>query len=286
VQFEGKIFMTLSDGKKPEASEYESTPYMTWVFGQFLMIPIAAFMYGVEMLVRSIQGMQQVTNQGIEVMVGPNTFPGRAGAASGPAENPASDFTNSNINAAKNPTINEEEKTLNENAKYCNPTQDYCDPQDEGQCLILWRYKVLYIKRDLEHAFAEEEDLISSDVTDITAWKIAEFIQQLSGRHIKVPTSWIKGRKGPLEYWRIGKQQEAPASYDEALDAYEDHEHVWLVGLPEDDKRYLRLYSQELARYTREKARYKEEQIEVLKEIRDNLAHRSLPREQPKQTKP
>jgi hypothetical protein len=266
--------MTLSDGKRPEANGYEKTPNMTWVFSQFLMIPIAAFMYGVEMLVRTIQGMQQVANQGVEVMVGSDTFPGATSEVLGSTESPASNSTITDIKTANDPTINEEEKTLNENAKYCNPTQDYCDPQDEGQCLILWRYKVLFIKRDLEHAFAEEEDLISSDVTDITAWKIAEFIQQLSGRHIHVPKSWIKGKKGPLKFWRIGddkKNDDPPASYDKALEAYNKRENVWLVGLEEEDKRYLRLFSQELARYTRERARYKEEQIDVLKEIRDNL---------------
>jgi len=42
-------------------------------------------------------------------------------------------------------------------------------------------------------------------------------------------------------------------------------------GFPEDDKKYLRVYFEVLERYKREKFRYEEEQIDVLREIRDEI---------------
>jgi len=234
------------------------------LLSQLCMIPLAAFVYGMEVLLKTLQGMQQITNQGMEVMVGSNGFSSRAAA-----DMQAGTSMISNMGPGENGISNEEENTLNENINFCNPHQD------GGRCLILWRYKVLFIKRDLEHAFPEVEDLVPDDVPDITAWKIAEFIQQLGGRQVAVPKSWINKRKGPLKYWRIERSDKPPKSYEEAYDAAERGEKVWLIGLDEDDKRYLRLYSQELARYTREKPRYEEDQIKVLEQIRDNLAHKS-----------
>ena len=45
-----------------------------------------------------------------------------------------------------------------------------------------------------------------------------------------------------------------------------------LLGLPEKDKKYLRVYFEVLARYDRECFRYEERQIEVLEEIRDRIS--------------
>jgi len=52
-------------------NEDQGSASMIRVFGQLLMLPIAAFVYGVEMLIKTMQGVQQVSNQGMEVMVGP-----------------------------------------------------------------------------------------------------------------------------------------------------------------------------------------------------------------------
>src|SRR5215510_14630490 len=56
--------------------------------------------------------------------------------------------------------------------------------------LKLIRYKVLFVKRDLEYAFPEKEELVSenTDASGYTAWKIAEFIQKL--RETPIPEKW------------------------------------------------------------------------------------------------
>lgn len=115
--------------------------------------------------------------------------------------------------------------------------------------LKLVKYKVLFVKREYEHAFREQEDLVSEnmDGQSFTAWKVAEFIQSLAKRDTKVPARW--GKAYP-EGFRDGEV---------------------LTGLPDEDKMYLRIYYEVMDRYPREKFEYEERQIEVLEEIRDGL---------------
>src|SRR5271166_5176801 len=47
---------------------------MMWFMGQFFVIPMAAFVQSVELLVKMMQGMQKATSQGLEVMVGVGRF--------------------------------------------------------------------------------------------------------------------------------------------------------------------------------------------------------------------
>jgi hypothetical protein len=120
--------------------------------------------------------------------------------------------------------------------------------------LKLVRYKVLFVKRDYEHVFYEKEELVHDNITeaDYIGWKIAEFIQNLHKEDI--PETWRK--KG---YPRVVKDDEAKPKIDK---------------LDEDDKKYLRVYFEVLDRYTRERFKYEEEQIDVLKEIRDRLGRK------------
>ena len=120
--------------------------------------------------------------------------------------------------------------------------------------LKLVRYKVLFVKREYEHAFPEQEDLVSDnmDGAAFTAWKIAEFIQQLGRGETRLPHKW--GEKGypSATYRRDGA----------------------LLGLDEEDKKYLRVYYEVLERYPREKFKYEEQQVRVLEQIRDTLRKR------------
>jgi hypothetical protein len=117
--------------------------------------------------------------------------------------------------------------------------------------LKLVRYKVLFVKREYEHAFPEHEDLVpdNMDGSAFTAWKIAEFIQELGRGETLLPTRWqVKGYPAP-EFVANGK----------------------LIGFKEDDKKYLRIFFEVLERYPRQKFKYEEQQIRVLEEIRDKL---------------
>jgi hypothetical protein len=128
--------------------------------------------------------------------------------------------------------------------------------------LKLVRYKVLFVKRGLEHAFPEHESLVydNMDGQAFTAWKIAEFIQLLQRRETPVPYAW--GNAYPPEKDHQGK-----------LLREGDH----LLGLPEDDKKHLRLFYEVLDRYPREKLRYEEQHLKVLEEIRNEIPKTTTP---------
>ena len=117
--------------------------------------------------------------------------------------------------------------------------------------LKLVRYKILFVKRDYEVAFPEREDLIWENISDtaLAAWKVAEFIQSLDTT--EVPRKWLD-KNYPKE-----RQKKTEQGRD-----------VWYIqGLPEDDKKYLRVFFEVLDRYPREKLRYEERQLDVLEEI-------------------
>ena len=241
-----------------------------WLFGQFLMTPVAAFLYGVNMLLRTMQGMQQVTSQGVEVMMGPNALLATP-AGKDVLETQLSASTAVNTDSGNNRITNKEETKLNGNGpKMTDPNQAFCNPNQPASapCLILWRYKVLFIRRDLEHAFPEAEDLIPNDVTDITAWKIAEFVQQMGQCLVPVPQKW-RAKRFAKKYWKLNCPEEpTEAQIDDAI---EHNKPIYLTGLDEDDKKFLRLFSQQMASYQRQDPKYEERQIEVLEQIRDRI---------------
>lgn len=126
--------------------------------------------------------------------------------------------------------------------------------------LKLVRYKILFVRREYEVAFPEQEDLVEDnmDSTSFAAWKVAEFIQRIHRDGADLPARW-KDRRYPFEKDDNGKYK------------YLDADGKRLLGLPEADKKYLRVYYEVLDRYPREKFKHEEQQIRVLEEIRDAL---------------
>ena len=129
--------------------------------------------------------------------------------------------------------------------------------------LKLVRFKILFVKRDYEHVFKEVEELVSdnTDAASYTAWKIAEFIQSLGkDSEVKVPKGWEDYLK---------REETKPNQYTEQKGT-----DLMLTGIPEDDKKYLRVYFEVLERYTRERFKYEEEQIDILRDISKTLKER------------
>lgn len=118
--------------------------------------------------------------------------------------------------------------------------------------LKLVRYKILFVRREYEVAFPEQEDLVSDNMDGdaFSAWKVAEFIQDLHHGATPIPVRW--------------EEQNYPAP--------EFRDGHFLTGIPHEDKKYLRVYFQVLERFPREKFKYEEQQIRVLQEIRDKVA--------------
>lgn len=129
----------------------------------------------------------------------------------------------------------------------------------QDDMLKLVRYKILFVKREYELAFPEREDLVSEnmDGSAFAGWKVAEFIQELGRGETPVPKRWLDKGYPKSEFVKDGK----------------------LLGLTENDKKYLRVYYEVLERYPRQKFKYEERQIRVLEQIRDGLAKDGKPAE-------
>lgn len=235
------------------------------LFGQMMMLPFTVFVYGMDAFVKTVQGMQRTTGEGMDVMLG-----GAARAA------PREVYDTPRSQEGEPGNQREAEGGLATTLTDCaadedgdartNPkeTRDMRDTDlSDDHVLKLVRYKIIFIKRDYEVAFPEVEELVSDSMTDTgyTAWKIAEFIQRLS--ETPVPKKWGGGTDQ-------GEKPKYPPGGKFDPGAGKNGE--WVINsLPEDDKKYLRVYFEVLDRYDREKFKYEERQIEVLEEIRDRL---------------
>jgi hypothetical protein len=156
--------------------------------------------------------------------------------------------------------------------------------------LKLVRFKILFVKREYEHAFPEEEDLVPDNMTgaDFSAWKVAEFIQRLGLRppQVRFPKRWVAKanyhKYGLPKDWEDADRRRPKHVEDVAAKGKQEekklneppeqkYEPYWLIGFPEDDKKYLRVYYEVLERYPREKLRYEERQLEILEKIADGV---------------
>lgn len=221
---------------------------MLQLLGQMIKLPLEALVFGMEMFFKTMQGVQHRANQGIEMLVdGANqTFTdtsSREHTATG-------DITVEVTNSARGEGVETPQSTTHKEEGRM-PDRDL-----GGKDLKLVRYKILFVKRDYEHAFNEQEELVHADTDDtgFTAWKIAEFIQKLprdagTPEGVRIPSKWLSKNYPPRDYRANG----------------------YLTGLPDDDKRYLRLYFEVLDRYPREELEYQEQQLDILRGIRDDL---------------
>lgn len=250
------------EGSRQPAEEREwgagarrETTGLVRLFGQMMMLPFTVFVYGMDVFVKTVQGMQRTTDEGMDIVLG--------GASRTPRESAGTIQTLGEASCGQGET----ESSLAISSTDCvvdgdadtNPKETTKmtdrDLSDDKQ-LKLVRYKIIFIKRDYEHAFPEVEELVSDsmDETGYTAWKIAEFIQRLNRRETKVPANW---KEYPDDKDKHGKL------------LYRDGDI--LLGFPEKDKKYLRVYFEVLDRYDREHFKHEERQIEVLEQIRDRI---------------
>lgn len=231
--------MSGVDDKRPERDG--SSPGVVRIFGQMLLLPFSVFVYSMELLMRTMRGVQQTVDQGMEILVGESVPPNFSASESDLESEPASTTIGGVIAEAADPVHKEIDKMRD---------KDLSDDQ-----LKLVRYKILFVKRDYEVAFPEREDLVHDNISGeaFTAWKIAEFIQRLPKETI--PDKWRK-KKYPKRH----DDERVPAD-------------GFIHRLDEDDKKYLRVYYEVLERYVREED---DTEVDVLKDI--HKAIERLPR--------
>ena len=237
------------------------------LFGQLMMLPLSVFVYSMDVFVRTIQSVQQVAGEGMDIMLGStDQTPRESGiltqtSIAAPVDRTASNMTETpgvapgdESGLESSLAISSSDSGANDDAKKnLKETIKMNDTDLSDDMLKLVRYKILFVKRDYETAFPEKEELVFDNMTGeaFAAWKVAEFIQQLG--KIEVPPKW--------------KRKNYPKRGEEA----KDRDSKYINSLDEDDKKYLRVYFEVLARYEREEARHAEDQIRVLEDIRNRL---------------
>jgi hypothetical protein len=240
----------------------------TQFFSQMMMMPFSAFVYGMQVFVQMLQGMQQAGGQvwgaggGFADDRGTRTTGGAAAGSAG----------------ITGRTTREEERTMSDQSVSGRDQQwgggqgpggmgqgwgnggdqgwsvrDECRDTEACDRLRLVRFKVLFLKRDLEVAFPEQEELVAEDMPKdgFISWKIAEFIQQMSRGEVAQPGKWA--------------EKDYPESQGGVV------RDGMVISLPDKDKRFLRVYCQVLEWYDRERMNYERDQVDVLREIRDEL---------------
>ena len=239
---------------------------MTRFVSQMLKLPLTAFVYTMEMFVKTMEGLRKIADQGIDAMMGVASQ--NFGEEIENESHSAIDKRVSELTPSATKTRGDEVEALERRTSVTGGTvtddgqtklkeeTKMPDTNLSDEMLKLVRYKILFVKRDYEHAFPEVEELVHDNMTGaaFSGWKIAQFIQNLGNGDTKLPGKW-KNNYPPSDKNKDGK------------DRYRDGDK--LVGFPEDDKKYLRVYFEVLDRYVREDFKYEEDQIDVLKEIRD-----------------
>jgi hypothetical protein len=258
--------MNGGDETRPERDDAgSSSPGVARIFGQMLLLPFTVFVYGMELLMRTVRGMQQTVDQGMEVLVGESVptanlpsserSSGNQTAVSEGTPAPVlakggwSDLKSETKTSAGGGTTGEAAEPIHKEIQKMRD-KDLSDDQ-----LKLVRYKILFVKRDYEVAFKEREELVHDNMTGeaFTAWKIAEFIQRLPKEPI--PDKWSKKK------------------YPKRHDGEKVPDDKFIHRLDEDDKKFLRVYYEVLERYVREED---DTEVDVLKDI--HKAIERLPR--------
>ena len=234
----------MSHGDKGEQEREDakrSEPGMMRLFGQMLLLPFTVFVFGIELFARTIRDLQRTADEGMNLL---------AGDAGPPAED------NSGIIESQ-PLAVTDDDTIHDAAEVTEKETVMRDKDLSDDQLKLVRYKILFVKRDYETAFPEQEELVPDNMTGegYAAWKVAEFIQRLGDKKTYIPSDWKTGDK---------------PKYPEETKYTEKTKDGWvLLGLPERDKKYLRVYFEVLERYVREED--EDTEVDVLREVRDAI---------------
>jgi hypothetical protein len=230
---------------------------MMQFLGRLMKLPLEAFVYSMEMFVQTMRGIQRIAFQGIDMMAdGDVRAPVDAAGSESvvpQVKHAAPEATHAVPEGAGREFTEATQVTMQETVQEERAMSDK-DLRDDMLKLI--RYKILFVKRDLEYAFPEKEELVAenTDAAGYTAWKIAEFIQKLN--ETEIPAKWRSKR-----YPRDVPETSPPGLH-------------YINTLDEEDKKYLRVYFEVLERYPRERFRYEERQIEVLEQIQKSLEDR------------
>jgi hypothetical protein len=212
---------------------------MTQFLNQMMKFPLAIFVYSLEMLTKTMQGMRSVTDQGIDTIISEVTQTlggtGRSEVtlAGHMIDTPASHSTKSILQ-----TPQKEDRSM--------PDIDL-----GGDDLKYVSYSIVFTKRDYETNLQPEKQELVDYATDGGSYgglKIAEFFEQVTQGKIPRPTSWEPSYAVP----------ERPVAGQ-----------TWEI--PRDDRKYVKFIYHVDRHLPKGEAEYERDKVKILREIRDRI---------------
>src|SRR5215470_11090284 len=137
---------------------------MMQFFGRLMKLPLEAFVYSMEMFVQTMRGIQRIAFQGIDMMAdGDVRAPVDASGSESvvpQVKHAVPEATHAGLEDAGRERTEATQVTMQETRQEERVMSDK-DLRDDMLKLI--RYKILFVKRDLEYAFPEKEELVSEN---------------------------------------------------------------------------------------------------------------------------
>jgi hypothetical protein len=153
---------------------------MMQLLGQLLKLPFTAFVFGMEMLAKTMQGMQKLADEGIDAMIGGGAqTPGQTPGSPTPGQTPGSPSspTSESITSVTDGAVQDSaETTPKEEIKMSDNSLSNDDVK-------VVEYYILTIKPDHEHILTghfPEVKVFTDNMTgaDFASWVIADYFQR------------------------------------------------------------------------------------------------------------
>ena len=226
------------DSQRGAQEKIEGEQYLNIasLIGRVMIIPLAAFVYSMEMLIKNMQQMQRVTSDGMRMMAGENLLEGvdahRTTGSTMSVMNEA--VTGCNVDNAK------EQKRM---------TNGYSADQTNlsGEELKLVRYTPNFRKRNFEYAWPSDQELVTNDrsESDLEAQRLGNFMSKLD--KTARPEIWVKRNYPPTE------------------------KGTNINTIPDEDKKFMYVLVEVLQRFPRDKGQYQDDQLKYLAGIKDAI---------------
>lgn len=223
---------------------------MLRLLSTMLRLPVAAFVYGMEMFVKTMQGMQRMTDEGIDAVLHGSAQP--SGEASREASREPS-FEHQNPTSSM---VTFHEGALNESAPIinnatCKEETKMADQDLRGDDSKLIRYYISFTRRDLETYLGEDTEVISYSTTegDYGGAKKAEYLAELRKEGADRPSKWKDNNYPP----------------DDCLDPNDSDRFINIPSVDFDE--FVKLKIEVLARYERKAGEYEKDQADALKKL-------------------
>jgi hypothetical protein len=224
---------------------------MNWLFEQMVKRPAAAFGASLELLDRRLRGRQLIDGMVSRLVHTLNHGADETPVNCKPLEKqePINEPPPQNTAAEAAPSAVEGERPVAGSSD--EAADETADKGLQDDLLKLVHYQVLFVRRDFETTLSTRTELLAENLDEaaFTAWKIAEFIQDLQSGLIPTPPRW-RERPPPGAELRDGN----------------------LVALQSEEKKYLRVNYEVRERYPRRAFNYEQRQLKALRQIRDALS--------------